>query len=103
MDIIILIPIGAIMGESRFQLSRVSGAPVTTADLLADIQRVSETAGTKFVSMALYSECGRYSSSTLKRRFGTWNNALIAAGLEISNEFNYSDERLFENIMRLSN
>jgi hypothetical protein len=89
------------MGDSRFQLSRVNGAPVTTADLLADIQRVSESKETKFVTLASYSESGRYDSSTIRRRFGTWNKALIAAGLEISNEINYSDERLFENIMIL--
>ncbi|MGB9407434.1 MAG: HNH endonuclease [Terracidiphilus sp.] len=89
------------MGDSRFQLSRVNGAPVTTDDLLADIQRVSESKGTKFVTMALYSEFGKYDTSTLRLRFGTWNKALIAAGLEISNEVYYSDERLFENIMRL--
>jgi hypothetical protein len=89
------------MSDLRFQLTRVCGAPVNTADLLADIRRVSDSTGTKFVSIALYSESGKYDSSTLKRRFGTWNKALIAAGLEISNEINYSDERLFENIMSL--
>jgi hypothetical protein len=89
------------MSDSRFQLSRVNGAPVTTFDLLADVQRVSESAGTKFVSQALYLETGKYNPGTLRRRFGTWNKALIAAGLDISNEINYSDERLFENIMNL--
>lgn len=89
------------MSDSRFQISRVKGAPVTTADLLADILRASESAGTKIVSQALYSQHGKYDPGTVARRFGSWNKALIASGLELANEINYSDERLFENIMRL--
>ena len=100
-NIINHILIGAIMGESKFQLSRVKGAPVTTADLLADIQRASESAGTRILSQALYSQHGKYDPTTVSRRFGSWNKALLASGLEIANEINYSDERLFENIMRL--
>jgi hypothetical protein len=100
-DVINHVTIEAIMSESRFQLSRVNGAPITTEDLLADVQRVSDSMGTKFVTMALYSEFGKYDTSTLKLRFGTWNKALVAAGLEISNEIKYSDKRLFENVMVL--
>jgi hypothetical protein len=35
------------------------------------------------------------------KRFGSWNEALMKAGLEIVVERNISDERLFENLMRL--
>ena len=35
------------------------------------------------------------------RRFGTWNKAVIAAGLDVANEINISDEKIFENIMLL--
>jgi hypothetical protein len=35
------------------------------------------------------------------RRFGSWNKALLAAGLALSNEVNISDERLFENVLIL--
>jgi hypothetical protein len=58
-------------------------------------------AGTTAVSMKLYQELGQYDPATAKRRFGTWNQAITAAGLEISNELNISDERLFENLTRL--
>lgn len=84
-----------------YTLDRVQGAPASTVDLLSDLRRVSETAGTSIISQKLYSQLGKYSATTISRRFGSWNKAVIAAGLQVANELNYSDARLFENIMRL--
>jgi hypothetical protein len=89
------------MSEPKFQLERVQGTPVSTDEILSDIRSVAEQAGTKTVPHKLYSKLGKYSPGTASARFGTWNKALIAAGLEISNEFNIPDERLFENLMLL--
>jgi hypothetical protein len=89
------------MSESKFQLERVPGAPVSNEELLADIRRVAELAGTNVVSQRPYSESGKYDWTAACRRFGTWNQAVIAAGLKIANELNIIDERLFENLMRL--
>jgi HNH endonuclease len=68
---------------------------------LSDIRRVAEVVGTNVISQRLYTEFGKYAWTTARRRFGTWNQAVIAAGLEIGNELNIPDERLFENLMRL--
>jgi len=46
---------------------------------------------------------GRHSPKTAQRRFGTWNEALRAAGLEPNLEMNLSKERLLEEIRRLAN
>lgn len=89
------------MSSNNFKLSRVSGQPVSDAELLADLKRVSEIRNAQTVSMPKYDELGKYSNTTLARRFGTWNNALIRAGLTVSNEVNITDERLFENILAL--
>lgn len=89
------------MSSNTFKLSRVSGQPVTDAELLADLKRVSELLRVSTVSMPKYNEFGNYNNTTVARRFGTWNNALIEAGLSVSNEVNISDERLFENILVL--
>ncbi|HEX4113156.1 MAG TPA: HNH endonuclease [Stellaceae bacterium] len=89
------------MNDSKFQLERVKGAPVSREDLLSDIRHAAELAGTNVISQRLYSEFGKYDPKTASRRFGTWNKAVIAAGLEIANEINITDERLFENLMRL--
>ncbi|MBA4386680.1 MAG: hypothetical protein C0404_01795 [Verrucomicrobia bacterium] len=89
------------MTTQRFQVVRVRGAPVSDAELLADLRSVAARAGTVKVSQPLYDQHGRFDTRNLARRFGTWNKALSAAGLEISNEAEYSDERLFSNILTL--
>jgi 5-methylcytosine-specific restriction endonuclease McrA len=90
-----------LMSDMKFRLERVSGAPVSNDEILSDLRRAAELAGTTVVTQKLYSEFGRYNPSTALRRFGTWNNAVVAAGLQIANEINFTDERLFENIMLL--
>jgi hypothetical protein len=65
------------MSDPKFQLERVR-APVTDEELIEDIQRVAELAGTKVVSFRLYSEVGNYHPTTAALRFGTWNKALLA-------------------------
>jgi hypothetical protein len=88
------------MNNPKFRLERVR-EPVSNEEIISDIQRVAKLAGTKIVSFRLYSKMGDYSPHTAALRFGTWNEALVAAGLEIASERNINDERLFENLMRL--
>ena len=89
------------MGEPKFQLKRVQGAPVSNEEILTDIRHAATLAGTNAVSQRLYSEFGQYDPTTAARRFGTWNKAVKAAGLEIAHEINISDDRLFRNLMLL--
>ncbi len=89
------------MKKPTFQLSRVSGAPVDDNDLLADLRRVAQSLNADTVPQKKYGSLGTYDYSTLIRRFGSWNNALRAAGLAVSNEVDISDERLFDNILIL--
>ncbi len=89
------------MSDAKFRLERVHGAPVANQEILADMQRAAQLAGTDVLSQRLYSEFGQYDPTTASRRFGSWNKAIAAAGLQIANEINISDERLFENVMLL--
>lgn len=89
------------MSDSKFQLSRIKNAPVSDAELLADIRRVAEETDKNTIPQSLYSKHGQYDARTISRRFRTWNNALKIAGIQIVHENNIADERLFENIMRL--
>lgn len=89
------------MNNGPFQVSRVPGQPVTDAELIADLRRVAELLGKPTVSRPNYPKYGRYGVSTFNSRFGSWNKALIAAGLSKSHENNISDERLFENLLTL--
>ncbi len=85
----------------NFILERVQGVPVSTDDLIADLRRVAEERGGDFVTQKTYSDYGKYDRSTVERRFGSWNKAITAAGLTSANIVNYTDDILFENIMRL--
>src|SRR5580704_5168317 len=92
---------GRIVIGGQFQLARVSGQPVCDAELLADLKSVASKLGATTVSQPHYRQYGRYDDTTAARRFGSWNKALLAAGLVLSNEKNISDERLFDNILTL--
>ena len=48
-----------------------------------------------------YDENGKFNSSTIIRRFKTWNIALETAGLQKSNQLNISKEDLFKNILNI--
>lgn len=89
------------MTLSKFKLKRVSGQPVSDAELLTDLKLVAGMLNSPTVSQPKYREHGKFADSTIARRFGSWNNALLKAGLTLSNEVNISDGRLFENILNL--
>ena len=89
------------MQSRHFELSRVRGQPVSDAELLADLQRVAVSLGKNTVGEKEYRRVGKYDDSTTTRRFGSWNGALKAAGLTISNKSEIEDEELFENILTL--
>lgn len=89
------------MTEPAFKLTRVSGAPVSDAELIADLQRVAQLLSSNTVQQKKYGEIGTYDYSTVIRRFGSWNEGLRLAGLAVSNENNISDDRLFENLLVL--
>lgn len=89
------------MTEPTFKLSRVSGAPVSDEELIADLQRIAQSLNSDTVTQKKYEALGTFDYSTIIRRFGSWNNALLLAGLSLSNEINISDERLFENLLVL--
>ncbi len=89
------------MKRSHFRLERVRGQPVTDAELIADLKRIAAQMGSGTVGQKEYRQLGKYDDSTASRRFGSWNKALVAAGLELSNPSRLTDEQLFENILAL--
>jgi hypothetical protein len=87
------------MSEPVFKLSRVKGSPVSDAELIEDLRRVASLLKAEKVTQDLYQSHGFYDRSTQERRFGSWNEALLLAGLTISNRVDIPDEELFENIL----
>jgi hypothetical protein len=82
---------------SSFQFENTKAVP-TDAELLADLQRVKDALGGSTVSVRDYNRLGAYASATFKKRFGSWNKALIAAGLLIGHRHSLPDEELWDNL-----
>lgn len=74
---------------------------VPDAELLDDLRSVAVQLGARTVTIDQFNERGRYHSSTLARRFGSWLKALDAAGLERSRKLNIPEIELFENLVSL--
>ena len=68
-------------------------------ELIADLVRASQRLGKNKITFREYSTSGKYHSSTIALRFGTWLNALKTAGLEKTKNWNVADEALFKNIV----
>ena len=86
---------------NKFQYSPPKNIPVSSDDLIKDLRSVAEKLNTKKLTQSLYSKHGKYNPTTVSRRFGTWNHALLEAKINPSNTLNYSDEQLFENILNV--
>jgi hypothetical protein len=72
---------------------------VSDVELLADLRRVALLLGKSSMTYEAYrSHSGRYSDPLFARRFGSWNKALKAAGLEVSQRVNIPDVEFFENM-----
>ena len=87
--------------KSKFELQRVSGSPLCGAEILADLTLVAEQLDSSTLTQKQYADFGRFDGRNIARRFDSWNKAIMAAGLSLSNECNISDERLFENLLVL--
>lgn len=89
------------MTKRRYQLERLMGTPVSDEELLSDLRRIAKELGATTVPHQTYRKMGTYHDSTLSSRFGSWNKALIRAGLELPKDNNISDEQLFDNLLQL--
>lgn len=74
---------------------------ITNEELLADLRRIAELIGRKTVRREEYPQYGRCHSTIFERRFGSWNKALIAAGLKVSSRHDITEEELYENMERV--
>ena len=66
-------------------------------EIIEDLQKVAKENGFSKMTMREYREHGKYDTSTISRRFGTWNKALQKANIGVSQQF-WTIEQLFENI-----
>ena len=78
----------------QFELSH-DRRNISDDDLLSDLRRVASEKSEQQVKQRTYGELGKYSVKTVINRFGSWNTAVKAAGLETTVERNVPDEKLF--------
>ena len=73
---------------------------VSDKELLDDLRRVGSALGgsPKYDD---YRQHSRFSSRIFEKRFGSWNAALRAAGLEVSQRQDIAEDELFENMTKV--
>lgn len=54
---------------------------ISLSDMIEDLKRVSKKLEKQTFTSGEYSQYGKYSATSFFRKFGSWNKALIAAGL----------------------
>lgn len=69
--------------------------------LLADLVRVSTELNKENISCNDYNKLGKFTSVTMRARFGSWNSAKVKANLTITYKADNSIEDLFKNILEL--
>ncbi len=74
---------------------------VTMEGYVEDIKRVARLLGKGAVTMAEYDDLGKYSSSAVVGKLGSWFAALEAAGLEKTRNLGITDEEYFSNLERV--
>jgi len=68
-------------------------------EMISDLKRVAEKIGKNSVKMEEYDEFGKYHTTTLTRKMGSWFEILKKANLESNRSpINISDEELFKNL-----
>jgi 5-methylcytosine-specific restriction endonuclease McrA len=68
---------------------------------IEDIKRVAQLLKKQTLTKAEYDDLGKYSSSAIARRFGSWLVALKTAGLEKTRDYGLTEEELFSNLERV--
>lgn len=74
----------------------------TDEDLIDDLKDFSNSIGKTPTSREL-DEYGPHNTSTYQDEFGSWNDALIAAGLEPNHIYDISKDDILKDILRVSN
>ena len=74
---------------------------VPKSDLLAEIHRLNENVEEGLIASHMR-KMGKFSVGTYGRKFGSWNNALKEAGLELSNRSDIPKSELLAELKRLN-
>lgn len=87
------------MQQHHFELEKFN-RNIDESLLLEDLQRVNKllSQSGKKMSSRIYNQLGKFSSATISTRFGAWNMGLAKAGINITQEKNVDEKKLFNNL-----
>lgn len=71
---------------------------ISKTDIISDLQFTAHKLNKHTLTVNEYIDNGRHSSSAAQSKFGSWNNALKAAGLSPTKISHITNEKLFHNI-----
>jgi HNH endonuclease/Homing endonuclease associated repeat len=77
---------------------RLNRRDIITDEVIDDLRRVAAELQSPSITKVQYDERGIFGATTVLRKLGSWNSALQAAGLEVRNRQDISNDELFENI-----
>ena len=70
-------------------------------EVIVDVKRVAEFLKSETLTQKEYNAYGKYSNTTLERRYGSWNNVLKIASMKANVNRNFSNKEMFEEIERI--
>lgn len=70
--------------------------------LIEDLQRIAKKLKKDSITIDLYEKYGKYNSCTLRRRFGSWFNALSKAGLKKTRNLNIPKEVCIQDLQSVA-
>jgi hypothetical protein len=74
---------------------------ISNDNYIEDIKRIAHLLGKKAITQADYDDSGKYSSSAIRARFGSWFVALEKAGLEKTRNLGITNEEYFLNLEKV--
>lgn len=82
----------------KFELKKYN-RNISDGSLIQDVINAAKHLGKHTITIMEYNQYGKYHSTTILNRFGSWFDVLEKAGLEEScTEANVSDDKLFKNL-----
>ncbi len=75
---------------------------ISKEQFIADLKRVSIKLKKNAITHANYDKHGKFHSSTIQRKFGSWFTALKEAGLEKTRNLNLNEKELIDDLIRVS-
>lgn len=86
---------------AEWRSEKLSGPEIQDEELLSELRRLADTTG-RPPTKEMMGRRGGYGHGTYQKRFGSWNDALRAAGLQPNRENNPTKEKLADDLRQLA-